>query len=358
MSPNELCFVRAVCAELWNSELVDKTFKHDGTITTEELKAGMALLSRFEDNHGCGSQFVASHFYDFSVSDFDHLRPQALASILSNRALIVRHEDSIFEVVHRRASEDLSYFPLLEFVRFEFLTVDCMMQAFEFISSSFDSFTFGIWSSLRGRLTRFLTPAPESGRLHLPAIDSQIISTTPDIFSVLKAQQLQLLYRGSRDGFRSRDLHARCDGHPNTVSLIRSTNNCVFGGFTPQAWTARNRYSRDLDVNSFLFTIKNPHNLSARIFTPRQQSRAADHSLSEDSSDDDISGPVFPDGGDLVLDFGDLHVYDESQRPTKSWSGLGCAYVNNTGIAGGQVFTGSRYFAVHEIEVFAAIQQE
>jgi hypothetical protein len=229
-----------------------------------------------------------------------------------------------------------------------------MMRAFEFISSSFDSFTFGIWSSLRNRLTVSRTPAPENGRLHFPAIDSKIVSTTPEIFSVLKAQRLQLLYRGSRDGFRSRDLHARCDGHPNTVSLILSTNNCVFGGVASSVW----RHEVGSPVMDFLFTIKNPHNLGPRIFMPKQQYRTEDDFLSEDSSDDGaMSGHTFVHSSDHACDFGDLYVCDECQKFARSWSRLGDWYANHTGIAGDQVLTGDRYFTVDEIEVFEVIAQ-
>jgi GTPase SAR1 family protein len=34
---------------------------------------------------------------------------------------------------------------------------------------------------------------------------------------------LKLLWRGSRDGFRSRDFHRRCDGHANTLTDKNTT---------------------------------------------------------------------------------------------------------------------------------------
>jgi hypothetical protein len=145
MSGNEVRFIRSVCRELWNCELFEQTFKHEeGEITEEELKARIEFLSGVDGSCGSDISVVASDFHEFSVSDFDHLSRSVVDFILRDVSLVVRDEDSVFDVVHRLASSDVSYFGLLEFVRFNFVSVDCMHRAFEFISSSFDSFTFGI----------------------------------------------------------------------------------------------------------------------------------------------------------------------------------------------------------------------
>jgi hypothetical protein len=42
-----------------------------------------------------------------------------------------------------------------------------------------------------------------------------------------------LLYRGTRDGFTGRDFHSRCDGHSNTLTLLKAKGSSfIFGGFT------------------------------------------------------------------------------------------------------------------------------
>jgi small GTP-binding protein len=162
-SKEELPFVRSVCGELWNSELFEKTLDCEkGEIKEDELMARLHFLSgvrgRWEPHIGV----FASNFYKFSVSSLDQLNASCLESILSDSRLVLRDEDSLFELIHRRASEDSSYFRLLEFVRFEFVSPDCMMRALEFISDSFDELTFGIWSSLTTRLTLPVTAPRES----------------------------------------------------------------------------------------------------------------------------------------------------------------------------------------------------
>jgi hypothetical protein len=216
-----------------------------------------------------------------------------------------------------------------------------MARALDFISSSFESLTFGIWSRLGNRLALPVTPASPSDRVYFPArVDSHIISTIPDIFGVSRPQRLRLLYRGSRDGFQGRTFHNRCDGHPNTISLILSTNNCIFGGFTPVAWSSRNAPAPDPSLKSFIFTLKNPQNLDARIFKQKQ----ADYAIYDFSS----YGPSFCRNCDL-------YVCDQSQSSGSSFSNVGSGYVNDTGIAGNQVLTGSFNFTVKEIEVFEVI---
>ena len=65
---------------------------------------------------------------------------------------------------------------------------------------------------------------------------------------------LQLLYRGSRDGFTPPDLHTRWNGACNTIFVIQTTNNHVFGGYTQGAWKES---VNDLqDKKCFLFSLE------------------------------------------------------------------------------------------------------
>jgi hypothetical protein len=99
-----------------------------------------------------------------------------------------------------------------------------------------------------------------------PSFDSAIISDFPDIFSEFRQKnQISLLWRGNRDGFSAEEFRRRCDGHANTLIVILDTNGNIFGGFTPVKWTfpdnATYLYKTDDSLKSFLFTLKNPHNV-------------------------------------------------------------------------------------------------
>jgi hypothetical protein len=122
--------------------------------------------------------------------------------------------------------------------------------------------------------------------------------------------------------------------------LILSKNSYIFGGFTPLAWSSRNNYAQDSSQKSFIFTLKNPHNLAARIFKQNPKTNAI--------CDYSGIGPTF--GANY-----DLHVCDQCQTSASSYSNLGSGYVNDTGIAGNQVLTGGYNFTAEEVEVFEVI---
>jgi FtsZ-binding cell division protein ZapB len=171
------------------------------------------------------------------------------------------------------------------------------------------------------------------------SIHSRIISDFPEIFAEFRRKDFKILWRGSRDGFKANEFHRRCDGHANTLTVIFDTEGNIFGGFTPLEWESRtsNCVKADESLKSFLFTLKNPQNISARKFALKAKTK--DEAIWCISN----SGPVFT-GGILVSDSCNVN--------TGSWTDLGDVYTNDTGMGGRIVFTGSKYFQVKEIEVF------
>jgi hypothetical protein len=190
-------------------------------------------------------------------------------------------------------------------------------------------------------------PPPPSPRLsprrpHAPSLDSRIISGFAEIFAEFRKKQFALLWRGSCDGFSASKFHGRCDGHGNTLTVILDTKGNVFGGFTPAKWESANpyKYKGDDSVKSFVFTLKNPHNISARKFALKEEKKQlAIRCKSE-------RGPCF--GGDIA-------VADNCNAGTSNATSLGHTYLNDTGMDGKIVFTGSGSFKVEEIEIFEII---
>eukprot|EP01133_Synstelium_polycarpum_P017743 gene17743-21159_t len=64
-----------------------------------------------------------------------------------------------------------------------------------------------------------------------------------------------LLYRGSRDGFKSSTFHQLCNDKGATLTVVRSTNGNVFGGYASQSWNSMGAYYGD--ASTFLFTLFN-----------------------------------------------------------------------------------------------------
>jgi hypothetical protein len=180
-------------------------------------------------------------------------------------------------------------------------------------------------------------PPPQPPVPSAPSLDSRIIWNIPEIFAEFR--KFSLLWRGSREGFEAEKFHHRCNGHANTLTVILDTNGNIFGGFTPVEWESRASYWNKADDSqkSFLFTLKNPHNIPARRFALNAEKK---HRAIWCNSQ---YGPWFHSG---------IGVSDNCNTNTTSFTSLGITYTNDTALDDTIVFTGSHYFRVKEIEVF------
>jgi hypothetical protein len=67
-----------------------------------------------------------------------------------------------------------------------------------------------------------------------------------------KPLKLTLLYRGSRDGFKTTDFHSKVDQAKHTISVIESNYGKVFGGYSDQPWSGS---AWKKSENNFVFSI-------------------------------------------------------------------------------------------------------
>ena len=80
-----------------------------------------------------------------------------------------------------------------------------------------------------------MQPSPVNGQ------ESSLIKTIQDIKVIDEGLQnsifsLELIFKGSRDGFKSDDFHRMCKDKPNILSVFESEHGSIFGGFTSLAW--------------------------------------------------------------------------------------------------------------------------
>jgi hypothetical protein len=125
--------------------------------------------------------------------------------------------------------------------------------------------------------------------------------------------------------------------------VILDTKGNVFGGFTPVKWESRTESpwtKEDDSLKSFLFTLRNPHNMPARKFALKPEEKYAAIGCSA------MYGPWF--GGSVV----ELIIGDACNKAHPNVTQLGHSYVNDTGLHERIVFTGVCEFNVEEIEVF------
>jgi hypothetical protein len=169
LSEERMAFISSVGRELWNSELANLFFPtFDDEILSENVISRLAGLSGLDLECSNELPFLASCFYKFAVSDIERLDLQILYSVLASDNLVVRNEDWLYEMIHELfcKSGDGSYFGLLEFVQFEFLSVESIQSASEWISNSFDLLTFPIWCGVCKRLVLSLRGDLDVRRRH------------------------------------------------------------------------------------------------------------------------------------------------------------------------------------------------
>jgi len=153
----------------------------------------------------------------------------------------------------------------------------------------------------------------------------------------LSKNKLTLIYRGTRDGFGSEDFHRKCDCVAKTVTIVKTTNGNIFGGYTDLPWTSREIDS--IDNNAFIFSLVNEKN-QPFISMSKNNVRAI--------FCDSRYGPVF---GNLINN--DIMISSDSNIDDESCSILGGSY-ERTGISHDDEFilAGSQNFQTVEIEVF------
>lgn len=94
-------------------------------------------------------------------------------------------------------------------------------------------------------------------------IDSKIIKSIGEINFILyhlksrdklfDFKEIKLLYRGSRDGDRTKTCHSLCDNKPNILIIMRSDTNLIFGGYSKIGFKINKRGEYKKDNNSFFF---------------------------------------------------------------------------------------------------------
>ena len=83
-----------------------------------------------------------------------------------------------------------------------------------------------------------------------------------------KTFNLEIIMRGTRDGFSAKVFHELCDSKGPTVTLIESEAGKIFGGYTSLPWMSYDcKYQTDSEAFIFSLSNKSLHTqLSFKIF--------------------------------------------------------------------------------------------
>lgn len=139
----------------------------------------------------------------------------------------------------------------------------------------------------------------------------------------------ELLYSASRDGFTAATFHRLCDNKGKTLTVIRSPQNYIFGGFADVSWDSSNTYK---NANNWLFTLSNPSNSPMHYYCS-----GITNAMYCNAS----YGPTFGAGHDLYV----------ATTMNSGTCNFPSSYSDTTA-RGSNTFTGSSNFQISEIEVY------
>ena len=74
-----------------------------------------------------------------------------------------------------------------------------------------------------------------------------------------KKLKMKLLYRVSRDGDSSSTFHQKCDNIKDTITLVKTKNDLIFGGYTNETWNGSD-YKKDDKAFCFSIDLKKKYN--------------------------------------------------------------------------------------------------
>lgn len=168
-----------------------------------------------------------------------------------------------------------------------------------------------------------------------------------------------LLYRASRDGFGTASFHSRCDSKPFTLTIVKSNNGNIFGGYTESQWNdpdgkensrgVENNQSKDnyykRDNNAFVFSLVNKIGKPMKVGVSSGEEDFAIYCRTS-------NGPTFGRGCDFMIN-GDSNVNKTA------WSNFGVSFgsdeinkLEKNSNESKSFLAGAEKFSVLEVEVF------
>ena len=174
------------------------------------------------------------------------------------------------------------------------------------------------------------------------SFDSKIIESKENINFILdyikkndktlNISKIKLLFRGSRDGERTKTCHELCDNKQHVLIIMKSETGYIFGGYSKIGFKANKILEYKIDNNCFLFSL----NLK-KIYPVIKDKNVICHTR-------ETSGLCF---------FGSLMFYDYFMSK-KDWPNLNMdikQYFNNLETIY-EMNGGQEYFKCDELEVF------
>ena len=127
----------------------------------------------------------------------------------------------------------------------------------------------------------------------------------------------KLTYRASEHGFGFDDFHSKCAFQKNCLTIMKSENGNVFGGYIDGAWNKKNEFMED--ENAYLFSLINKDDKPFKI----KCSVPEDAAFGLRDSEIQVYGSYPEEGGGS-----DLWLSADSNVNKDSGSNLGNSYIH------------------------------
>jgi hypothetical protein len=154
-----LDFFVCLSREFGNSSVHNSLLEHfGGPFLSYQVPASMTLDLFSEAVIGR----ISSNFFALTPSELDGISASVLFHILSHDLLKISTEDSLFLYISSRICSDRESLDLLRFVRFEYLSAECISDFFSALPDSIDRC---LWESISRRLIPEFPPVSPSKSL-------------------------------------------------------------------------------------------------------------------------------------------------------------------------------------------------
>jgi hypothetical protein len=150
-------------------------------------------------------------------------------------------------------------------------------------------------------------------------------------------QKWRMIYKATRDGFDSKDFHRCCDEKGPTLTLIQSTDEYLFGGYTKIDWNKKTK-GWMMDKTAFIFTLINPHNIIPTKYLINNNGKDA----------------IYPGGNGPAFGSIDININSNSNTNNKNYFMFPRSYCDTTG-EGHLTFTNTETFSTLDIEIYRSI---
>jgi len=160
-----------------------------------------------------------------------------------------------------------------------------------------------------------------------------------NIYNWCEYKNMELLYRGTRDGMLSENFHQKCDNKGPTITLFKNDKGNIFGGYSSISWASKGSYV--LDKNTFLFTLTNIYGTEPTKFKSKQEDNKVYHSYDR--------GPTFGNLQDIWIPPDFINSQSEVLNFPKSYEDI---LLKGNSIFTGDLNNNKGYFNLKEIEVF------